>query len=197
MYRGIGIAGKIASGKTTLAHTISGVWGIPVIPLAKALKDDVTEALSAAGLACAVQDIVPQYKREMRGLLQDWGLLFRKLNGEDYWVKRMLAAAGKKPCIVDDVRFVNEFDSLRKHGFLLVRLEIAAPTQEARLHELYPDTPMSQLQHVSETDLDGHLSMFDIVIDSNTVRNHRTVPAFFKHARRYEFSWAPEPVPVI
>ena len=194
MYRGIAISGKIASGKTTLARILAADYGIPVIPLAYCLKADVAEALSEAGLAHEKDLIVPDLKPHMRGLLQDWGLLFRNLNGEDYWVQRLFSYAKSQKTpnfIVDDMRFRNEFHGLQRRGFLTIRLDIGGPTQEKRLKELYPDTPMSQLQHTSETDLDNMTGLFDIYVTPDQVRQGKTISYVQRRLQHYDLAFSP------
>lgn len=200
MYKGIAISGKIASGKTTLAEAISKRWGIPRKSLAANLKEDVAAALYEAGLACNEEAIIERHKAKLRGTLQEWGKIFRELNGEDYWVNRLFPANGKdrhqenqRPFVCDDVRFQNEFTAFQRRGFLLVRLDTGGGAYSTDYHvrrdRLYPGLTPAQLSHPSETDLDGQLSRFDIILDTATMSPDETQTEFFKQCRRHDFSW--------
>ena len=163
MYKGIAISGKIASGKTTLANLLHTMYGIPLVHFAQALKDDVAEALYYGGLAADKDDIIKLYKGDIRGLLQDWGSLFRKVNGEDWWVECLFNGT-KPPFIVDDMRYQNEFAACQARGILTVRLQVTLGLQLTRVAHLYPDMKREQLNHKSETDLDNSLAKFDVVV---------------------------------
>ena len=167
-------------------------YGLPVLPLAACLKEDVCEALHRSGLAELPEDIILKHKPDMRGLLQDWGKLFRKLNGEDYWIDKLFSYAHQhhhRYFIVDDLRFRNEFDAMRARHFLTVRLDISWPTQESRLAKLYPDTPLSQLQHASEIELDSLAGEFDILVPAATIKNGKTAAFVRDRLRHFDLAW--------
>lgn len=112
-----------------------------------------------------------------RELLQKAGTeLARKTWADSVWVHRLLLELEKidpKSCgavVVTDVRFRNEFDALRRAGFLMV--DIQAPLQ---FHRIQPGNP--RYDHPSERDLDEYRSkgLFDL-----TLLNDRTrLPSYF------------------
>jgi dephospho-CoA kinase len=167
-YRGIAISGKIASGKTTVANYLAAKYGLPVSSFATALKRSVFDALIHGDLEIEDTDwtkFMVENKHRLRGILQEWGTIFREINGEDHWTKKLFAK--KSPFIVDDMRFQAEFDYLRKRGFLLIRLYADQDIRLDRISRLYPDMPSSALWHRSEIALDEAIPRFDILLDTN------------------------------
>lgn len=162
LFKGIGISGKMCSGKTTLAKYISETRGYPVVSLATALKEDVKGALKKAGLAVRKDQMFTKHKAQIRPMLQLWGELFRYFNGENWWVDRLFTD-NDPPFVVDDVRYQNEVEGLRERGFLIIRLAVPRDVQLARIERLYPLARMSDLTHASETALDSYYN-FDAVI---------------------------------
>lgn len=89
-------------------------------------------------------------------LLQMVGLGLREVYGKDVWVNRVESQIAEDPTsnlFACDMRFPNEADMLRKHGFTLVRL-----TRRDRPIDRDPN-------HPSETSLNDY--PFDIVIENN------------------------------
>lgn len=159
-YKGIGISGKMCSGKTTLAEYISASMGYPKKALADALKKDVKNALKHHGLDVRNDEMFTRYKDRIRPILQQWGVLFRFFNGEDYWIERLFYKH-EGPMVVDDVRFPNEVEGLRKRGFLIIRMICPEDVRLDRIARLYPQTKTNDLKHESETALDDYPS-FDL-----------------------------------
>ena len=66
----------------------------------------------------------------VRRLLQWWGTEYRRAQDADYWTKAWerklasFAAAGGEPydVLVDDVRFTNELEMLKKHDAFIIRI---------------------------------------------------------------------------
>ena len=68
--------------------------------------------------------------------------------------------------LVDDLRFKNEMDILKKMGFICIRLDIDKSIQKSRFETLYPEDNFSYSGiHRSETDLDN--AIFDYTINVN------------------------------
>jgi hypothetical protein len=187
----IGICGKMASGKTTLANEI-----IKVIPqtnkhsLAKAVKD----------FAKYVYDIPEGHKD--RVAFQKIGDGARKHLYENIWIDTLLKTIDSKSqvdythsghvdmngrdlgldwenpdavefeyhCIVDDIRYVNEIRELKKAGWIIIKLEIDDDLQIKRLKKTYPDdwkTHQEARNHPSELEIDMITEdMVDLVIQA-------------------------------
>ena len=93
----------------------------------------------------------------VRKLLQLVGTeLGRQLVGyEDVWVDKLIAASEfLDNVVVDDCRFPNEAEALRKNGFVLVRVTRPEKDRIAAVKERYPDNFEEILSHPSETSLD-------------------------------------------
>lgn len=165
MINGIAISGKIAAGKTTLAHALSEHYKWPVRSLAQPLKQEVVEALLNAGL----YNNGEWSKDLLRPLFQGWGTIFREVNDTNWWIDKLLAA-NPEPIIVDDLRYRNELEALKAAGFLIVRININPAEQGRRIRALYPDMKDEALSHISETDLDNwqyyDRDKFDVIVQA-------------------------------
>ena len=206
---GVGISGKIATGKSTLAMEIMkhAKPGTEVRPSRKlALADELKLTVGKMLYPWAHQQVgfprdgivldwLNANKSRLRGTLQEVGLLMREEIGESYWVDKMLTKVyngGKwRPGgfigVVDDVRFRNEFRTLREAGFLMVRLfpgDMEKYLQ--RRSELYPLFTMAQAGHPSEWDLDAE-DNFDIMLDC-TKPFLKVWADYYSQAQRYK--WA-------
>lgn len=175
MIRLIGIAGKKRSGKSTVAiymHRILEKNGYEVYSdaFARALKEEVYRAVQSVypDLSPA---ILEARKEDIRALFQGWGDLGRELFGKDYWIRKLFSnyawltgsdlGEARKILIVDDVRFKNEFESVKQLGGRVVRV---ARGTNGPLRKI-SDSGYSRELHVSEVDLDDYPdSFFDALI---------------------------------
>ena len=206
---GVGISGKIATGKSTLAmeimkHAKPGTLARPSRKLA--LADELKLMVGKMLYPWAHQQVgfpkdeivlgwVQKNKHRFRGTLQEVGVLMREELGESYWVDKMLTKVyngGKwRPGgfigVVDDVRFKSEFKALREVGFLMVRLFPGDMVKYLkRRTELYPLLTVEQLGHLSEWDLDAE-DNFDIILDC-TKPFSKVWDDYYSQAQRYK--WA-------
>lgn len=146
----IGIAGKMGTGKTTLASILADLCDGRRVSFADALRDEVQEIFGVpmsmmadrnlkeqARIPCGFRFVSP------RELLQWWGEERRRVNC-NYWVDQLMAGIDRGELVlVDDVRYRNEAEAIRQADGLLVRLEPYAA---------WPINPGAY--HRSETDLD-------------------------------------------
>tara|TARA_B100000683_G_C12496928_1_gene556436 strand:+ start:2612 stop:3133 length:522 start_codon:yes stop_codon:yes gene_type:complete len=122
MIMRIAIAGKMASGKTTLA---------------KALIERGFQKLSLGG---KVKDIARDlFKMDVkdRPLLQQIGMKMREIR-PSVWIDYIIdigKAGGDM--VIDDVRFVNEAKALKEAGWTIIRLNIEDNLQKERLQNTY------------------------------------------------------------
>ncbi len=111
----VAFSGPAGCGKSTAAEFLQHQFGGTVLSFASPLK---TLAF----------DLGWDGKKDAKGrkFLQKLGLTVREYN-ELYWVDKLLVnIAGLKDkgnYFVDDMRYPNEFDSLKLAGFVVVRLE--------------------------------------------------------------------------
>ena len=157
----IGFSGKQRAGKDTSAEYLVDKYSGLIMKFADPIYDIEESAYHIAGLGSP-----EKYPKSMRrGFLQfigtEWG---RRVIDPNIWINAMdekLSRADTKHIsaniFVTDVRFPNEADLLRKHGFKIIR--ISRPL-EARLA-----AGASNLDHESETALDNY--QFDKVINND------------------------------
>lgn len=128
----IGLAGKMGSGKDTVASILAN-YGYVRHGFADSLRGEVADAmfhsdiftpeclspLALEAFRCATTDEV--YRKpttpRMRALLQEWGTEFRRAQREDYWVSIMRKKlAGLDRACISDVRFADEAALVREMG---------------------------------------------------------------------------------
>ena len=122
----IAITGKMCSGKTTLANMIMQI-------------DSRYEKFSFGD---KVKDIAhdlfhmnPQIKD--RTLLTGIGTKMREIDS-NVWINYILnQTKHKQYCIIDDLRYQNEYESLAKDGWIIIQLNISDKLQEERITKLY------------------------------------------------------------
>lgn len=154
----IGICGKIASGKTTFANLLVENYGFQKFSFATAVKQFATEI-------CGMNP-----EKKDRELLQKIGHEGRRLLFEDVWVETVMRKTKKVDlAIVDDVRYINEFNALKNNGWIMIKLNISSELQEKRIRETYPDNfqqHLDNLTHPSETEMDEiNIKAFDYSIN--------------------------------
>jgi hypothetical protein len=170
----VAISGKLYSGKTSLAKNLeqtNPIFGRAA--LAHALKQDICRL-------CGVNmEYLNEHKDLFRPVLQWYGTEYRrKVEGDDYWVKRLVEALSKYNdrivWLVDDVRFPNELSGLEEAAyasggkFVSVRLMIDKITQIKRHVEKFNDLPDDAIfDHPSETALDDAPVAWDLMVQAN------------------------------
>ena len=132
----IAIAGKMASGKTTLANKL------------QADLEDLDFRVAQHSLAAKVKEIARDLfgmEEKDRRLLQQIGMKMREIN-PDVWIDYLNRTINQDLledkydiAIVDDVRFVNEAKVFKEDGWLIIRLNIEDELQKARLQRTYTD----------------------------------------------------------
>lgn len=155
--RSIALCGKAGSGKDTVAQYLCEAHGYTRLAFADPLKEmalTVDPFISlVAGEPVRLSRIVQlrgweqakQMFPEVRRTLQQMGQTVRALD-RDFWVRTLLASALKArgPIVVSDMRYLNEYQSMHRAGFLTVRV-------------VRPGAGLSGSAgaHISETELDG------------------------------------------
>tara|TARA_B100001287_G_scaffold256453_1_gene241302 strand:+ start:983 stop:1498 length:516 start_codon:yes stop_codon:yes gene_type:complete len=120
----VGICGKMASGKTTLAKGFEEE-GYQIISLADEVKRVGRELFNMTG--------------KDRPLLQKIGMKMREIR-PSVWLDALMKQAENYPNVVcDDVRFINEAKTLKENGWYLIKIEIDENLQRNRLMMTYPD----------------------------------------------------------
>lgn len=103
-----------------------------------------------------------------RTLMQLWGTTIRRAQDPDYFVQTLYDTyKDDTHIIIDDVRFVNEADSVVSRGGVLIRLNISPDVQKSRLVEVRGvDYDTEVLCHESETALDDY-GCFHLVVNND------------------------------
>lgn len=132
----LAISGKATSGKTTAARFLAAKYksAAAIESFATPLKIMVAEQFS---YVLTPEDMIHNKnkvimfgdkKTTVRQIMIDVGQLYRKID-PDFWVKKLLQKIekhGKWGCpavFIDDMRFPNEYLTLKKMGASLVRIE--------------------------------------------------------------------------
>ena len=137
----IAICGGICSGKTTLANELSKQYGLQIHSFANYVKYYATEIF---GMEYKNRKLIQTFAEKMKDIDSDvWiNMLDKKLSSTNY-----------DNIVIDDLRFQNEYDYLRKNDFLIVRLNLENIEQLKRIKELYKEKWLehtTRLNHVSE-----------------------------------------------
>ena len=147
----IAFISKLGSGKTTLADYLIKKHGYKRFSCAASLKDIAT-MIGMVG--------------KDRTLLQKLGFAIRKYDSY-FFARNLVAAVGQeKNAVIDDVRYIEEYELLKGAGFIFVKKEVALPIRLKRLGELGIYPTEEQLNHDSEIHIDD-LS-FDHLISDET-----------------------------
>lgn len=151
----IGICGKMASGKTTIAEHLT-------------ILDDPFVIISMAGEVKRVGRELFGMTKKDRPLLQQIGMKMREIR-ESVWLDAVILQSKTHDFVVcDDVRFVNEAKNLKEDGWLLVKLDISEDLQKQRLQDTYGDeweVHWTNRTDASEAEVDMiPLEWFDLVV---------------------------------
>lgn len=170
----IGIAGRMCTGKTTLANRLAAQDSRYKV---KHISDGVVTG--AARALKRTPTHIRAHKSVYRGPLQGYANRMREAYGGAYFVRMMLdkvVAKGGGMIIVDDVRTVADVDTLRAAGASVHIIRLTAPIDVIRdryyrLYGVYPT--VDELNDVTELALEPHILAgagvsltFDHVIDT-------------------------------
>lgn len=170
--KNIGIAGKFAVGKTSVANILEANHGYVRMSIASSLKQFVNEMYardvygSDEGATLQKSDSVlintPDGRRmvTVRQLLQDIGNQMKMID-QDIWLRGvrhqvLLWNEMGKSVVIDDVRFPREAEYLKNIGFVNIRLTASEETRLERYFRTYGIKPSRQeLNDKSETAVDA------------------------------------------
>jgi len=165
----LAVTGKMCSGKTTLCNYLCSVEPrFQIFSFGKKVKEVGTDLF---GMDPLTKD---------RPLLTSLGQKMREIDSE-VWINYVIEQNKDKDfCLVDDLRYQNEYEALIKNGFKIIQLNISDELQEIRIREIYPDNfedHLSERTHLSEQNTfqwlneeHPHLSI-DSSTDPDEIRN--------------------------
>ena len=169
--RAIFISGKQGSGKSTLANKLEEMlWQSPIEPVRMkfadpiySLHDGIWDFIETCGLK--KKKCLPKGETVDGRLLQLLGTEWGRTMMPNIWAnilrKRLEDIEGRKLAIIDDCRFPNELNVMTRGFSLRVRLECIEGIRRDRAEKWRHD-----VDHISETALDGREEYFDVVFDS-------------------------------
>ncbi len=136
----IAITGKMCSGKSSLANILlESDSRFQIYSFGKKVKDVAKDLFNM--------------KEKDRSLLTSIGTKMREIDS-DVWINYVLKQCEDKThCIVDDLRYQNEYESLSKSGFKIIQLKVDPIIQEERIKLVYPQNYQDHLNnrdHISE-----------------------------------------------
>lgn len=162
----IALFGKMASGKSTLSKYIQYY-----------LDSKYDIHLEKVSFADKIYDIAYDLfdmKEKDRKLLQDIGQKMREID-ENIFTKHTLKKCSNKNVIIEDCRLLSEFNELKNHDFIKIRIYISNELQYERLKKCYPDTyeqHLKNLNHRSEVEIQSlNDSEFDLIINAEDGEN--------------------------
>ena len=167
----IAISGKMCSGKSFCSQLIKQRYPqFQLFSFAEKLKS-VTHDLfwDQFELVGGKENTISQLHKN-RNLYVDVGQRMRDID-PDIWTKYVLKESkNANYAIIDDLRFKNEMNALKKEGWKLVKLNITRDQQIKRLKSTYSnsDEHILGLDSETEKDLDDVSdSEFDLVLDQH------------------------------
>ena len=157
------ITGNAGSGKTTLSYYLCQLEPrFQIFSFGKKVKE---VAITLFNMNPSVKD---------RSLLTSVGQKMREID-PDVWVNYIMKQTeGLNYCLIDDLRYQNEYDALARDGWKIIQLKVSDKLQEKRIKEIYPDNYEDHLKnrtHQSEKNDFRWLSKGpDLEIDSSDPR---------------------------
>ena len=134
----IAITGKMCSGKSTLANKI-------------AERDSRFQIFSFGSKVKDIAKDLFNMTEKDRSLLVNIGSKMREID-PDVWTKYVLKQTeGLTHCIVDDLRYQNEYEALSNAGFKIIQLVISEETQGERIEKIYPNKYQDHLKNRSHS----------------------------------------------
>lgn len=132
----IAVIGPMCSGKTTICNILIKINHLFII---KSFASKVKE------IAIDLFDM----KIKNRELLQQIGTNMRMID-KNIWVKYVLKECENDNYIlIDDLRYENEYELLKKNDFKIIKLEISEKLQKERLKNTYKNNYNNHIENIN------------------------------------------------
>ena len=157
----IAFIGKLCSGKSYAAKYLKDKYGYEILSFGGPVKKFASEIFNL--------------KHKDRKTIQDFAQSLKKIN-KDVWVNyllRNLENIETNNIVIDDLRFHNEQDALKKKSFIFIKISIDPKLQEERIEKTYGENKnvhldrRSDISEIYTDELD-----FDYEIKINTSNEH-------------------------
>ena len=163
----IALCGKLRSGKSLVGNHLHIRHGFDEVAFGDALKRTVGDVFPwMTGL------------NKPRALLQQYGQLMREID-PDVWVShaerkvngtidfRVNTGADRVGIVITDLRQQNEYDWARANGFTIIRVTAPDDIRIARAIKAGDNFSENDLEHVTESAIDGFAVDYEIVNDGS------------------------------
>ena len=150
----IAICGKAGAGKTAVADYICEKYGYKRHSIADEVK--------------AIAKNLFKMKGKDRFLLQLIGKKMREIRPSvwlDYTIEKV---KGKDKVVIDDVRYPNEYEGLKAHGFVMVKVVADRQACLDRLAQRNGEVATDRLDDESETALDD-IPIPNVILNNSTI----------------------------
>ena len=152
----IAFTGRKGSGKTTASEYLIDNLGYVRVSfkdgLVKEMKDNFPRTLANISEIYGYKNIDDLFFFKpaiQRSFMQEYGTDVRRNDDADYWVKQWESnIVGMKDVVVDDCRFLNEAEAIRRSGGIIIRLN-GGVTTDTHVSEIEMDSIVPD--HVLET----------------------------------------------
>jgi len=143
------LIGRMASGKTTMADRLCEEFGFQKFSLADKIKEIARDLFGMTEKDRTLLQKLGYKIREIEPMV--WcNYLERKLNVEHE--NQSLCRDCK--FVIDDVRFLNEYDHFLKLGWFPIKFEVPKEIRLRRIRELYGEIKEEQLVDPTEIEID-------------------------------------------
>lgn len=199
----IAFCGPIGAGKTTAACYLSETYGVPIYSFGAAVREVAAlrhsqPERSIGGLFAWVQQNLPDWpEAKQEDLVWRWLDAFFRLPLGDppgkprrlliavgqtgravdprLWIDLLLRRVGEGEAIVDDLRFLNEAEALRRAKFTIVRIDAPAAARAERVRARDGEYPAWADRDESEAEWPRIEPAFRITNDGNLQSFRRRV----------------------
>ena len=151
----IAIIGKMGSGKSYIAKYLEDKHNFKIMSFGYPVKKYAAKIFNL------------QYKN--RSIIQDFAQKVKEID-PDIWIKYLIRNLPDGNIVIDDLRFPNEYDYLKKKGFVFIKLILDKDLQINRLKYTYPNNyqdHISRLNDISEIHTEVLESDYTVRIDLN------------------------------
>jgi dephospho-CoA kinase len=166
----IGIVGKMCSGKSTTAQYF------------KELNDNFYLNSFANKVKLLAVELFGMKEKD-RTLLIQIGEKMREIR-DTVWIDCTINECNEHElAIIDDVRHINEHQTLKSNGWKIIKLNISHELQKKRLIKLYPDTHNVHMKHINNITETGAVNLpddnFDLIINVDEENVHEQIKLFY------------------